>query len=161
MKNRRSSLRTFALALASAGALLCGGATPSHADQRQGALGANGELYLTEVGIYADLFPDTKAPAGVGPRSEVLALDIIAPVAAPQRVLIPNTDGSTLESTPALLYEDGTKTLFAVWGTRLTSLNSVLYLASFDGTAWSQAIRITGNPFASKVSPRLAVTRDS
>jgi len=141
-------------------ALVCA-AGPSAADQPPGAIGANGELYMTEVGAYGDLFAGLTPPRGLSAASQVLALDILAPGAAAQRVLIPNTDGSAIESTPALLYEDGTKTLYVLWATRLTSLKSVLYLASYDGTNWSNPLRITGNPFAGKVSPRLAVTRDS
>jgi hypothetical protein len=141
--------------------LLLAAAPAARADQRQGALGANGELYLTEIGTYGGLFAGTQPPAGLTAASEVLALDILTPGGSRQRVLVPNADGSALESTPALLYEDDTKTLFALWATRLSSLNSVLYLTSFDGSGWSPAIRITGNPFASKASPRLAVTRDS
>jgi hypothetical protein len=136
-------------------------ARPSAAEQRPGALGAKGEVYMTEVGAFGDLFPGTRAPRGLSATSQVLALDILAPDSAPQRVLVPNTDGSALESTPALLYEDGSKTLYAVWGTHLNSLHSVLYLASFDGASWSNPIQIAGNPFAAKVSSRLAVTRDS
>src|SRR5258706_6970351 len=34
-------------------------------------------------------------------------------------------------------------------------------LASFDGTSWGPPIQITGNPFSSKTSPQLAITRDA
>ncbi len=48
-----------------------------------------------------------------------------------------------------------------VWVSQVNALNSVLMLASFDGTNWGAPIRITGNPFSSKTAPQLAVTRDS
>ena len=34
-------------------------------------------------------------------------------------------------------------------------------LASYDGSRWGQPIQVTGNPFSSKSSPQLAITRDS
>jgi hypothetical protein len=48
-----------------------------------------------------------------------------------------------------------------VWASRINDISSVLMLASFDGAHWGPPIQITGNPFSSKSSPKLAVNRDS
>jgi hypothetical protein len=48
-----------------------------------------------------------------------------------------------------------------LWASQVNPLSSVLMLASFDGTSWGPPIQITGNPFSSKTSPQLAITRDS
>jgi hypothetical protein len=74
---------------------------------------------------------------------------------------VPFTKGSEPESSPALIYEDDSDLLFVVWESRIAPLNSVLMLASFDGTRWTNPIQITGNPFSSKSLPQLAITRDS
>ncbi|HEX4965887.1 MAG TPA: hypothetical protein VF173_34075 [Thermoanaerobaculia bacterium] len=133
-------------------------AAPSYGQDGTAALGADGEVYLPKVGAYRDLFPKDHATA---PGNTVLAVDLIQPGAPPQRLLVPFTTGSDVESTPAVLYEDDSDTLFLLWANQVNSISSVLMLASFDGAHWGAPIQITGNPFSSKMSPQLAITRDS
>ncbi len=151
MKMKLSSL----LVLLLAGAL----AVPAFAQDGTAALGAAGEVYLPKVGAYKDLFP--KAASATPPGNTVLAVDLIQPGGAPQRLLVPYTTGADVESSPAVLFEDDSDTLFVLWASQINSLSSVLMLASFDGTSWGPPIQITGNPFSSKTSPQLAITRDS
>lgn len=132
--------------------------TPLVAQDGTAALGAAGEVYLPKVGAYKDLFPRDHATA---PSNTVLAIDLIQPGGAPQRLLVPYTLGADVESSPAVVFEDDSDTLFVVWASQVNSLSSVLMLASFDGTNWGSPIQITGNPFSSKTSPQLAITRDS
>jgi hypothetical protein len=139
--------------------LLAGGlGTPIFAQDGTAALGATGEVYLAKVGAYKVLFPNGHATA---PGNTVLAVDLIQPGAAPQRLLVPYTTGTDIESSPAVVFEDDSNTLFVLWASQINSLSSVLMLASFDGTNWGSPIQITGNPFSSKTSPQLAITRDS
>jgi hypothetical protein len=146
-------LSTIALVLL-AGSL----GSPAFAQDGTGALGAAGEVYLSKVGAYKDLFPKDQATA---PSNTVLAIDLIQPSAAPQRLLVPYTTGADVESSPAVLFEDDSDTLFVLWASQVNSLSSVLMLASFDGTTWGSPIQITGNPFSSKMSPQLAISRDT
>jgi hypothetical protein len=133
-------------------------AAPGLAQDGTAALGAAGEVYLPKAGVYKDLFPNGHdAPLD----NTVLAVDLIQPGAAPQRLLVPYTSGADIESSPAVLFEDDSNTLFILWASQLNPLNSVLKLASFDGTNWGPPIQITGNPFSSKTAPQLAITRDS
>jgi hypothetical protein len=133
-------------------------AAPVLAQDGTAALGAAGEVYLPKAGAYKDLFPKGHDTA---PSNTVLAIDLILPGAAAQRLLVPYTTGTDVESSPAVLFEDDSSTLFLLWASQVNSLSSVLMLASFDGTNWGQPIQITGNPFSSKTSPQLAITRDS
>src|SRR5436305_2046141 len=133
-------------------------AAPAVAQDGTAALGAAGEVYLAKVGAYKDLFPKGHDTA---PGNTVLAIDLIQPGSAPQRLVVPYTTGNDVESSPAVLFEDDSDTLFVLWASQANSLSSVLMLASFDGTAWGPPIQITGNPFSSKTSPQLAITRDS
>ena len=133
-------------------------AAPGLAQDGTAALGAAGEVYLPKAGAYKDLFPKGHDTA---PSNTVLAIDLIQPGAAPQRLLVPYTTGPDVESSPAVLFEDDSNTLFLLWASQVNSLSSVLMLASFDGTNWGPPIQITGNPFSSKTSPQLAITRDS
>jgi hypothetical protein len=133
-------------------------ATSASALERTAALGSGGEIYLAKIGTYHDLFPKGEETAASNP---VLAIEVAKPGSPTQRLLVPFTKGQEPESSPALIYEDDSDTLFLVWESRITPLNSILMLASFDGTRWSSPIQITGNPFSSKSSPQLAITRDT
>jgi len=132
--------------------------TPLVAQDGTAALGTAGEVYLAKVGAYKDLFPRDHATA---PNNTVLAVDLIQPGGAPQRLLVPYTTGTDVENSPAVVFEDDSDTLFVLWASQANSLSSVLMLASFDGTSWGSPIQITGNPFSSKTSPQLAITHDS
>jgi hypothetical protein len=133
-------------------------AVPARGQDGTAALGAAGEVYLPKAGVYKDLFPKGHDTA---PSNIVLAVDLILPGADPQRLLVPYTTGTDVETAPAVLFEDDSNTLFLLWASQVNSLSSVLMLASFDGTSWGPPIQITGNPFSSKTSPQLAITRDS
>lgn len=125
------------------------------------ALGADGQLYVVTAGLYGALFPGSHAYDASTP---VLALDTTLPGAAPQRQLVQGTADGSLESSPALIYEDASKTLFVVWVSNSHSVSSTIRLTSYTGNPggqWSPAITIISNPYASKTPPQLAVTRDS
>lgn len=147
--NKRAIFSWFAAA-----ALL---ASSVSALERTAALGAGGEIYLVKAGTYHDLFPHGDETE---PDNSVLAIEVAKPGAATERLLVPFTTGSEPEISPALLYEDDSDTLFVIWESQF-SAHSILLLASFDGERWSNAIQINANPFSSKSSPQLAVTRDT
>ena len=147
-------LRILALAVLAAVAA----ATSAVAMQQGAVLGANGELYIAKSGAYGTLFPGGTATA---PTTSVLALDIVGPGSASNRLLVPNTEGDEVESSPFMVFEEDSNTVFLVWETRLNDIHSILNLASYDGTSWTPPIEVTGNPYAIKQSPKLAITRDS
>ena len=133
-------------------------ATSASALERTAALGSRGEIYIAKAGTYGSLFPTgTETPPG----NQVLAVEVTKASSSTQRFLVPFTKGDEPETSPALIYEEGSDTLFVVWESRTTPLSSVLMLASFDGSHWTQPIRLSGNPFSAKSSPQLAITRDS
>jgi hypothetical protein len=150
MMSKKAILCWFAVA---AGLL----APSASALERTAALGAGGEVYLAKAGSYRDLFPDGK---DTNPANPVLAIEVTKPGTPLQRILVPFTKGDESESSPAVVYEDDSDTLFLVWESHVTPFNSVLMLASFDGERWAKPIQINGNPFSSKSSPQLAITRD-
>jgi hypothetical protein len=147
--------RSIALVLILLAGVIAG---PARAQDGTAALGAAGEVYLPQAGVYKDLFPKGHDTA---PTNTVLAVDLVLPGSAPQRLLVPYTIGADVETSPAVLFEDDSNTLFLLWASQVISLSSVLMLASFDGTSWGPPIQITGNPFSSKTSPQLAITRDA
>src|SRR4051812_15410255 len=108
-------------------------AVPTFAQDGTAALGASGEIYLAKVGTYKELFPKDHA---IALGNTVLAVDLIQPGAAPQRLLVPYSTGSDIETSPALLFEEDSNTLFVVWASRINDISSVLMLASFDGAHW-------------------------
>ncbi len=148
------SKKAILFGIAAAGLL----ATSASALERTAALGSRGEIYIAKAGTYGSLFPTGNETT---PGNPVLAVEVTKVSSSTQRFLVPFTKGAEPESSPALIYEDDSDTLFVVWESRTTPLSSVLLLAGFDGTHWTQPIQLSGNPFSSKSSPQLAIPRDS
>jgi hypothetical protein len=133
-------------------------ATGARAEHLSMVLGADGQLYSATAGLYGTLFPGSTAYPASTP---VLALDTVTAGGKPQRQLVQSTDNADTESAPALIYEDGSKTLFVVWIAGSDSLNWFIKLASYTGGQWSPSITILSNPYALKTPPQLALTRDA
>ncbi|HEY0513811.1 MAG TPA: hypothetical protein VGH73_18020 [Thermoanaerobaculia bacterium] len=121
------------------------------------ALSSDGTIYQVRTGVYGTLFPNGKDTAKSNP---VVALDVTRPGAPLQRLLVPGSGGSELESSPSVVFEDDSHTVFLLWQSEI-NIHPILELAGFDGANWSKAITITGNPFAPKTSPQFTITRDS
>jgi hypothetical protein len=122
------------------------------------ALGSDGTVYQVRTGAYGDLFPTGKATDKASP---VVALDVTKPGAPTQRLLVPDTTGSEVESAPSVVFEDDSHTVFLLWESVVSSIHPVLELSGYDGSNWVPAITVTGNPFAVKTSPQFVITRDS
>jgi hypothetical protein len=132
-------------------------AADASAASRDAVLGSSGELYRIRAGTLGDLFPERR---GKDSKTPVLALDIDRPGTPVSRILVDGTDDDGTESSPSLAYEDASQTLYVVWESRLAA-QSVLRLAGFDGTSWSEPIeRITEDFYSRKTAPQLAVTHD-
>jgi hypothetical protein len=149
-KNRILVLGMIALGLAAA-------PLPGRAASRDTALGVNGEVYQVKAGSYGDLFP---AGHAASPGVPVLAVDVTQPGLPAQRLLIPDTLDAAPEASASLVYENDSQTIYALWASQVGT-NSILKLAGFDGAGWSTPIQVTGNPFASKISPQLTITRET
>jgi hypothetical protein len=150
MRARICLTTVFACSLALAGSLL--------AADRQAALGDSGEVYFVHTGNYGDLFPGGTDAA---PGNPVLALDIERQGQPLRRILVPGTEGPDVESSPFELYESSSGALFMVWQAQINSIHPVLNLSSYKDGSWSPVIEVTGNPFAQKSSPQIAITRDT
>lgn len=124
---------------------------------REVALGADGEVYAVRSGNYGELFPKGK---DFDPANPVLALEITKPKTPLQRILVPGTGSAESESSPSVLFEDDSETVFLLWESEM-NFHPILQLAGFDGSAWSRPIEVIGNPFAAKTSPQFTITRDA
>lgn len=155
-KTFRSPAVLAVLLLCLAQAAVCTG--PARADHLDTALGADGQLYVVRAGPYGALFPASNT---YDPSTPVLALDTTLPTAALQRQLVQGSPDGTVASSPALIYEDASKTLYVVWLSSSNSGGSVIELESYTANQWSPAITIIGNPSTAKTAPQLAVTRDT
>jgi len=152
--NLKNSVWIRSIVIAGAGLL----ALPAFAAPQQAVLGNGGELYLVKTGTYGALFPDGTE---TDPGNSVLALEITRPGEPAERVLVADTKDRAVESSPAVIFEADTNTIFMVWESRPSSIQSSLRLASFDGAHWSPAVEVTGNSYSEKTSLQLATTRDS
>jgi hypothetical protein len=128
--------------------------------QSDTTLGSAGELYRVRTGAFKDLFPGQTPPHGLDPVSIALALDVQHPGAAVQRFLVPTTDNSDVELLPSLLYEDSSNTVYLIWETRINNIHPVLMLAGFNNGGFSDPIELTGDSFAEKTHPQIALTHD-
>jgi hypothetical protein len=131
---------------------------PATALERNVALGSSGEVYLAREGTYGSLFSQGQEAPAANP---VLAVEITRPGGETERLLVPGTEGRDEDRSPALVFEPGSSTLFVLWEHRVNAVQSVLALASFDGTRWERALQISSNPFSAKMAPQLTVTRDT
>jgi hypothetical protein len=132
-------------------------ASPARADHLGTALGSAGQIYTVTAGAYGTLFPGSHTYSAETP---VLALDTTLPGAAPTRQVVPSSADGDVELSPALIYEDSSKTLFVVWVSS-NAASSFIELTSYDGSRWSPAITILSNVYAPKTPPQLAMTRDT
>jgi hypothetical protein len=137
--------------------------TAVRADHLDRALGADGKLYSVEAGAYGSLFPGSgvqPAAAATSAATSVVALDTSVAGSPTSRQLVPSSDSGSSQSSPALVYEDLTKTLFVVW-ISTNGQTSTIMLASYSGGQWSPPTAILSNLYATKTAPQLALTHDS
>jgi len=120
------------------------------------ALGSEGEVYTVRTGSYGDLFPSQNDFDRSNP---IVALEISKPGSPVKRILVPSTSGAEVESSPSVVFEEDSETVFLLWETEL-GFHPILQLAGFDGTSWSRPIEVIGNPFALKTSVQFTITRD-
>jgi len=138
--------------------LLCLTGLPgTAAESRTGTLGAEGEVYLAEVGRVSEIFGDDQRSQG---DPLVLALEILRPDQAPQWVQVPESEGVNPDASFFILYEDVSDTVFVVWEGRIGS-HPVIQLASFRDGAWSDVHLVSETIWSLKGFPQLAITRES
>ena len=77
-------------------------------------------------------------------------------------VLIPViANDSDVETAPTIVFEETSGAAFVLWQTKVGNAFPILNLASRTAEGWSQAIELSGNPYAFKSTPQLLVTRDT
>ncbi|HEX4955704.1 MAG TPA: hypothetical protein VF017_20140 [Thermoanaerobaculia bacterium] len=124
----------------------------------EAALSSNGEIYLAQLGACRDLFPTC---TGAAARYPVLAIDVLRPGVATERLLVPDTGSSELEGPPALVVEDSSQSLFVVWESRRSDGRSRVNLAWYRQGAWSAVVEVTGDADPLKGTPQVVITRDT
>lgn len=125
--------------------------------EQAATLGADGEAYLLKEGRYVELFPGGEETAA---GSRVLALDVVLPGQAPQRLLVPGTEGTNTERSASLAYEDVSGTLYVLWQ-GWTQGQHTIKLARYADGEWFEPLELSGTRGTAKGSPQLVVTRES
>ncbi len=145
----RLALLFFVLGLVPSGTVL--------AANRPGVLGSEGEIYFVRAGVYRELFPEGKeTPA----ENKVLALEVNRPNKPVERLLVPDTVGPEVESFPFLVFEETSKSIVLIWRKDTNVFHQSLNLSSLQAGKWSETIEVTANPFATKITPQVALTGD-
>ncbi len=123
-------------------------------------LGSDGTIYRLWSGTFAEVFgPDNNALPGDMP---VLALDIVPPGQPLLRYLVPGTEGVSIESSAALLFDRSSSSVHLVWNSRTFGNLTIsrLNLRSFTPAGWSDLIELSGGTLTDKSGLRLAQTSD-
>lgn len=139
----------------------CGLAASTHpaaaATATDGVLGEGGKVFQVLAGTYSELFPGGHAVAASTP---VLALETLAPEAAPVRVLVPGTEGPAQDVAPVAVYQAATSSLYLLWQSRLAAVGTTLHLAGYHDGEWSAVVPVIGDQEPFEGSARLAITSD-
>jgi hypothetical protein len=138
-----------------------GAAEPAAAGPRAAVYTAKGVRYEAVTGRLDDLFPTTGASSSVAGEAAALAIDVVHPEGAVERLLVPRTDGVELEVEPTLVYEETTSTLFVLWLARGTDHRSHLLFDSLQGDRWSDPLSVTREAMLIERPPTVALTRES
>lgn len=147
---RRTLLCALAIPLAIAAAAMAAAANEQH------VLGSDGSLYTAHVAAYGDLFPTgSEYPAS----ARVLLLEVRGADGSVRYHFAPDAESIAPDAVPFLVWEDSSRRLFVIWE-GMNRIHSSVNLASFGEEGWSEVVQISGNPFTTKSSPRLAVTRE-
>ena len=149
----RASIQLRLATLALLGCLVPGLAMGSNTNA---VLGSDGELYSIAQGSYEELFPEGTETDGL---NSVLALDVTWPNRDSERLLVPGTKDSAVESAPSLTLERASGTLFVAWESTRT-IHSELFIVGRNAEEWSEIQEFSGSPFTTKANPRLAPTHE-
>lgn len=90
-----------------------------------------------------------------------LVLEIQWRDGATQHVPVPATEGHGVESSPYLIYEDASRTIFLTWEERFNHIHSLIRLVGFRDGEWTEVIDVSDGSFGFKGEPRLAATQES
>ncbi len=133
-------------------------AVPALGQQRDAAIAGEGELYQVQEGAYGDLFPQQ----GLGDAaSSALALDVTYPDQSKERLLVPGTESTDVDSNPSILFESQSRTLYVLWKSQHNYIHSLLNVIGYHDGEWTDPVEISGSPFGWKSDPEFAVTRDT
>lgn len=135
--------------------LVVGVASPARAGV---VIGAEGQAFSALTGTYGDLVAGGVATDADSP---VLVLEVKRPNESAQRLLVPDSEDWRWEDAPALVYEDASRTVYLVWVSWSSPLHPAMNLIGFGPDGWSERIEVTGDPYAAKSAPAVALTRDT
>ncbi len=118
------------------------------------ALGNAGELFELRAGTYGDLVPGGRALAANVP---ILVLDLGRPGQPVQRLIVPGSEGPSLDRAAWMLYDKPSDILSILWQTSSPADGTKVLLTDFHAGEWSAAQTL----FAGTVPPLLALTHDT
>jgi hypothetical protein len=122
---------------------------------------SHGVRYQAVLGKLDELFPKPGAGSSVAGEARAFAVDVVRPEGDTVRLLVPRTDGDELELEPALIYEEATSTLFALWLARGANERSHVLFAALRENRWSDPISVTRQAMVIERPPSVVLTREA
>jgi len=151
--SRALSLWLLGAAFAASSAFAAFGSAPS-------AVASNGTFYKIHSGRFDELFGagNPALPA----ETSVLALDLVRPGEPLERWVVPGTEGTEVESSPAVFFDEETSSLQVVWNRRVEGNypHSKLVLRALTPTGWGEEIDLTSGSSEEKRGIRILVSAD-
>lgn len=146
--------------LATAGSMVVAAAAPVVAQESTTALYApSGARYAALLGSLEELFPRGSSASiqGVAPA---LAIDIVQPTGARERLLVPGTDDPQPERRPTLIWDESSSSLFVLW-TSGSGGDARLGLATLGADGWTEVTKVTPEAFSVAGPPEVLLVRES
>ncbi|HEV8629000.1 MAG TPA: hypothetical protein VGV61_01700 [Thermoanaerobaculia bacterium] len=112
-------------------------------------LGAGGEVYHVQRGLYRDLFANPPAALAGNP---VLALDVVRD-GKTRRTLVPDSEGPAAEQAAALVA--GAGGVYLLWGD-----GRQMTVVGFADDAWGEPYTLELDAMSTKLNPQLITTTD-
>lgn len=112
---------------------------------------------MSRVATYGFLFPK----GNTYPLDNVvLALEVSRSGASGDRILVPGTEGKETESSPFLVFEETSDSLYLLWTSQVSGVNQLMLRSYRDGS-FGPPIQVAAGSFGTSMgAPQAVVTRD-
>ena len=161
LEERISRLAAFAAAVAIGAGAASAAVAAEPGEPLAAVYSSNGVRYEAVAGRLDDLFPKAGGGSSVAGDAPALAINVVPPEGAIERLLVPGTEGDEQEIEPSLVYEGTTSTLFVLWLARGASGDSHVLLGALGSDGWNERVSVSRRAMSVERPPSVVLTRES